>query len=322
MMKKIAALMLALACLMTSAFALAESGAKEPRIEPYGKKITVQGKKMNVTILGNGKKTLVLMPGQEEISSYYDFYNLLKILQKKYRVVLIEPFGSGLSEITNRPRTSRNISEEYHEVLQQLGIRRYTLLAHSISGIYALTYAKMYPDEVEGFIGIDTSTPVMEGGIDVQSAPIPVDKLPDLPDVDARVNEQFKLIGRKISNNPNARDEGRRASANMKEAESIKFRKGLRALYLLADQSDIDMNSRIQMFREMYEEMKAQKDVTPEMLAGMPRIDHDWTQQHLDLHEDPADAQVKMLRGIHTLYQTAYQEIAEHIDAFMAETAE
>lgn len=117
MMKKIAALMLALACLMTSIIALAESGAKEPRIEPYGKQITVQGRKMNVTILGNGKKTLVLMPGQEEISPYYDFYNLVKILQKKYRVVLIEPFGSGLSEITDRPRTFRNISEEYHEAL-------------------------------------------------------------------------------------------------------------------------------------------------------------------------------------------------------------
>lgn len=318
MMKRLTALLLTLACLTAGPFALAEKA--EPAIEPYGRKITVMGRQMNVTVLGKGEKALVLMPGQEEISSYYGFYNLLRLLEKKYRVVLIEPFGSGLSDVTDRPRTSANISEEYHEALQQLGIRRYTILAHSMSGIYALSYARMYPDEVEGFIGIDTSTPVMEGGLDVQSDPIPVDQLPDLPDVDPHVNEQFKLIGRKISNNASAVDEGRRAPANMREAEGIRFRRGLRALYLLASQSDSDMTDRIRTFKEMYDEMKAEKDVTPEMLAQMPHIDHDWTQQHLNLHEDPADAQVKMLEGSHTLYQVVYGQIAELIDAFMAET--
>lgn len=32
-------------------------------------------------------------------------------------------------------------------------------MGHSITGLYAVNYAQLYPDEMEGFIGIDSSTP-------------------------------------------------------------------------------------------------------------------------------------------------------------------
>lgn len=60
---------------LSSAFALPIEQMKG--VKPYGQLIDVNGKKMNVAVLGeNNKETLVLVPGQSEISSYYGFHNL------------------------------------------------------------------------------------------------------------------------------------------------------------------------------------------------------------------------------------------------------
>lgn len=64
-----------------------------------------------------------------------------------------------MSDSPDTERTVENISEEIHNVLKQLKYEKYALIAHSISGIYCLYYANKYPDEVETFIGIDTSIP-------------------------------------------------------------------------------------------------------------------------------------------------------------------
>lgn len=48
---------------------------------------------------------------------------MLKELSPKYRVV--EPFGYGLSDITEDERTIENITEEIHEALQVIGVKKY-----------------------------------------------------------------------------------------------------------------------------------------------------------------------------------------------------
>jgi len=63
--------------------------------------------------------------------------------------------------------------------------------------------------------------------------------------------------------------------------------------------------------------MKAQKGTTEEGLKAMPRITRNWTEQHIDLSENPADAQAEILEGSHTMFLTMYKEVAEKIDAFM-----
>ncbi len=306
---------------LSSAFALPIEQMKG--VKPYGQLIDVNGKKMNVAVLGeNNKETLVLVPGQSEISSYYGFHNLMKILSKKYRIVMIDYFGFGLSDMTDAPRTSENFADEIHTVLQKLGIDRYTLMAHSMGGIYSLTYALKYPGEVKGFIGIDTSTPVMEGGLEVHSSELTedvIDKLP-LPDLDEETQKQYRLIGKYTMNNPNMKDEDAHASSNLKDAETKKFPAGMKALYLLARQSDDDMNMRMQDFEQWYQESSKEfkeGKITEEELKQVPRITRNWTEQHIDLHENPADAQTQMLKGNHVMYLTLYKEIAEKVDAFV-----
>jgi len=142
----------------------------------YGERVAVDGKSMNVVVAGEGDETIVLLPGLGTAAPGLDFEPLIAELQTTHRVVAVEPFGTGLSDQTDVARTAENISREVHEALQQLGIDRYALMGHSISGIYALTYTAAYPDEVTAFIGIDSSVPDQPGWND----PIPTSTIATL----------------------------------------------------------------------------------------------------------------------------------------------
>ncbi|WEK62146.1 MAG: alpha/beta hydrolase [Candidatus Microbacterium colombiense] len=133
------------------------------QITAYGQGIPVDGKTMHVVVEGEGDDTIVLLPGLGTASPGRDFQPLTDELARDHRVVVVEPFGTGLSDQTDAPRTAENIAAEVHEALQQLGVTRYTLMAHSIGGIYALTYSASYADELTAFIGIDNSVPDQPG---------------------------------------------------------------------------------------------------------------------------------------------------------------
>lgn len=133
------------------------------KIEPYGQLITVDGKKMNVFIQGSGEETIVLLPGQGTATPVLDFKPLIDELSVNYRVVAIEPFGYGLSDLTEKERTTENIITEIHEAIQALDIDRYILMGHSIAGLYGVEYVNKYRNEVTAFAGIDSSVPTQPG---------------------------------------------------------------------------------------------------------------------------------------------------------------
>lgn len=135
------------------------TGVEADRIEPYGETVSVDGHDMNVLITGDGPETIVMLPGFGTASPVLDFEPLVDDLAADHRVVVVEPFGYGLSDGTDRPRTTENIVAEVHEALQSLDIDSYVLMGHSIAGIYGIEFANRYPDEVRAFVGIDTSVP-------------------------------------------------------------------------------------------------------------------------------------------------------------------
>lgn len=129
------------------------------KITDYGRRLKVFDGEINVFITGSGTETLVLLPGYGTASPALDFTPLLRELQNDFRIVIIEPFGYGLSSQTARERTIGNMVEELHEAVSQLGLSQYILGGHSIAGIYSLHYIRAYPREVKAFVGIDTSVP-------------------------------------------------------------------------------------------------------------------------------------------------------------------
>lgn len=127
---------------------------------PIGKMVTVEGNQMHVCVAGTGNETIVLLSGLGTSAPLMDFMPLIKELEKNYKVAVVENFGYGFSETTDRERTVENIVEETREALSLAGVPGpYILMPHSISGIYTMYYASRYPDEVSGIVGIDCSMP-------------------------------------------------------------------------------------------------------------------------------------------------------------------
>lgn len=143
----------------TSVVNAVATSRERDRIESYGQTVTVDGRHMNVLVTGDGPVDVVLLPGFGTPSPVLDFEPLVSDLAQDHRVVVVEPFGYGLSDGTDVERTTENVVTEVHAALQELGLERYVLMGHSIAGIYGIEYAARYPDEVTAFVGVDTSVP-------------------------------------------------------------------------------------------------------------------------------------------------------------------
>ncbi|MCC9852794.1 alpha/beta fold hydrolase, partial [Streptococcus agalactiae] len=208
----------------------------------------------------------------------------------------VEPLSYGLSDMTDKPRTIENITKEIHTALEKVGVKNFYLMAHSLGGIYGLNYAKTYSNDVKGFIGMDTSTPNMEGdGTTGESSASTLKWAESIPEVDKKTNEQYLSIGAKKSGNKTERDEDRRVSDNLHKMEKVKFPKGMPAKYFLANESA--------------EDIKMRKKIFPKLKS--------WEQQHIDLSEDPKDVSVETLDASHLIYHTQYKHMAKAIDEWI-----
>ncbi len=132
-------------------------------IEPDGQMVDVNGHKMHVYAMGNGEKTIVLLPGLGTALPSADFGPLMRALSDQYTVVSLDYFGVGFSDQVDTPRTNTNYTEEIRAALEVAGYQPpYILMPHSVSGIYSEYYAAQYPDEVEALILLDTTTTAVE----------------------------------------------------------------------------------------------------------------------------------------------------------------
>jgi len=104
--------------------------------------VEVNEQKMHVYSMGNGEKTVVLLPGFGVSLPSADFGPLMRELSKEYTAVCIEYFGIGFSDRTDAPRTSENYTKEIRTALSLAGFKPpYVLMPHSASGIYNEYYA-------------------------------------------------------------------------------------------------------------------------------------------------------------------------------------
>ncbi|MCY7610944.1 alpha/beta fold hydrolase [Bacillus safensis] len=269
------------------------------KIEAYGQKVLVDGKQMNVLIQGDGKETIILLPGYGTASPVLDFMPLVNELSPYYRVVVIEPFGYGLSDDTDKVRTSQNIVDEIHECLQKLNIKRYTLMGHSIFGIYGLEYVNQYEKEVKAFVGIDNSVPKQE------TDELPVSSLqllhqsgfyrlivkmnPDqlvMPNLDDQTKDQIKMLTFRNFLDKSQASEAENFRHNFKNAQRLHFPKNLPVVFYLADETE---------------------EETPS-----------WKPMHEDLLKNVDHGKVVTFKGGHYLHHTKSKEIAADFREFLS----
>ncbi|TAJ46878.1 MAG: alpha/beta hydrolase [Herbiconiux sp.] len=244
---------LALGLVTTTTVNAVASASEDAELETYGHLVPVDGKNMNVVVSGSesdGADTIVLLPGLGTPSPALDFAPLVHRLDDDFRVVVVEPFGYGLSDQTDAPRTSAAIAGEVHEALQALGIDRYVLAGHSIAGIYGLEYLSRFRDEVTAFVGIDTSVPGQPGS----EEPTPVDGLDalkqlgilrvlssvspgaydGLADYDDAARRQLAILSNRNTMTPTLLDEIARTPENFAAARSQQFPRDLPVLLFVA----------------------------------------------------------------------------------------
>ena len=127
---------------------------------PVGKMYKVYGKKMHIYTGGEGDSTVVFNAGWGTPNPYVDFSPLYKKLEKDTRYAVIDRFGYGYSEMTDRKRDIDNIVDETRKLLKESGQKPpYVLVGHSLASLETIRYAQRYPDEVKGIVLVDAGNP-------------------------------------------------------------------------------------------------------------------------------------------------------------------
>lgn len=127
---------------------------------PLGELVEVNGHHMSVYAEGDGDKTLVFLSGGGTCSPILDFKSLYSTLTDTCKIVVVEKFGYGFSDVVDTPRDIDSILEDTRTALAKADIEGpYVLCPHSMSGIEALYWAQQYPEEVEAIIGLDMAVP-------------------------------------------------------------------------------------------------------------------------------------------------------------------
>lgn len=269
---------------------------------------TKSGDKINYTVIDNGaaKDVAVILPGYGCPTVRYEFDAFVSGLSDRYQFIIVEPLGYGLSDETDVPRTVDNYCTELHDLLDGLDCIRYTLIAHSIGGVYALNYANQYPDEVAGVIGIDASVPhqidadqwiakpantylaykVMRpllygSGINRLLSELSFEQTAaQVPTLSGRDKETARALYCAGGINDTLLNEMELLSDNMNKCYDMKFPESVPVLYVLA---------------------KDNCDTIPQ-----------WEQWHKDLVTNP-DSRVTVIEGSHYLHFTSLQRLTDEI---------
>ncbi len=268
---------------------------------------TADGVRMNYTIIDNGlDETAVILPGYGCATVRYEFDSFITELRDQFNFVLVEPLGYGLSDEAVTERSVSNYCEELHGLLESIDRTDCTLIAHSIGGLYALNYANMYPDEVQGFIGIDASVP-RQGDMDnFTSKPENVYKLykimrpllygsginrlmrelsfeqtaAQIPTLQGEDLEKAKALFFLEGINDTLMDEMRMLGTNFRTCHDMKFPESVPVLYVLA---------------------KDNCNMMPE-----------WEGLHKELVTNP-ESKVVVIEGAHYLHLTSLKKLANEI---------
>jgi pimeloyl-ACP methyl ester carboxylesterase len=123
-----------------------------------GQLIDVGGHRLHLSCTGASAPTVVLEPGAGEMSSNLGW--ITPAVARDTRVCVYDRAGRGWSEPADTAQDGAQIATDLHTLLQRGHIPGpYVLAGHSFGGLYVLTFAARYPDEVAGMVLVDSTAP-------------------------------------------------------------------------------------------------------------------------------------------------------------------
>lgn len=125
-----------------------------------GETYEIYGNKMHIYTGGKGDSTVVFHAGSGTPNPYVDFSMFYDRIGNETKYAVIDRFGYGYSDLTNRKRDIDNIVDENRKLLQKSGQEPpYILVGHSLSSLEVIRYAQKYPEEVKGIVLLDGGSP-------------------------------------------------------------------------------------------------------------------------------------------------------------------
>lgn len=277
--------------------------------DAYGQYFTTSsGDRLNYTFMdSDSEKVAVILPGMGCASTRYEFDAFAKEINDDYKLILVDPLGYGLSDQASTPRTVENYCSELHELMNSLEYDKYTIIGHSIAGIYAVYYANTYTDEVEAFIGIDASAPhqmdadmaiakpdnmvtlytfmkygLYETGIYRIMTELGKDQvMATVPDLSKEDQDKYLALYCETPLNKTQMDEVKHLGYNMEKTYDMKFPESIPVLYVLSQDNCNTMDI--------------------------------WEPIHKDLVTNP-DSKIVIIEGAHYLHQTNFDGLINEID--------
>jgi pimeloyl-ACP methyl ester carboxylesterase len=123
-----------------------------------GQLIDVGGHRLHLRCTGAGTPTVVLEPGAGEMSSNLGW--IAPAVARDTRVCVYDRAGRGWSEPASTAQDGAQIATDLHTLLQRGHVPGpYVVAGHSFGGLYVLTFAARYPDEVVGLVLVDSTAP-------------------------------------------------------------------------------------------------------------------------------------------------------------------
>ena len=118
----------------------------------------VGGHRLHLHCTGTGSPTVVLASGLGGSSPLWA--RITDGTAATTRVCAYDRAGQGWSDDAPAPQDSAAVARDLHALLAAAGEGGpYVLAGHSIGGVYALTYAARYPEQVAGLVLLDSASP-------------------------------------------------------------------------------------------------------------------------------------------------------------------
>ena len=123
-----------------------------------GELVDVGGHSLHLRCSGSGSPTVILEPGAGEMSAGLAWIE--PAVADDTTVCVYDRAGRGWSEAADAPQDAAGIATDLHTLLERGDVPGpYLLAGHSFGGLYVLTFAALYPDEVAGMVLVDSTAP-------------------------------------------------------------------------------------------------------------------------------------------------------------------
>ncbi len=110
---------------------------------------TTQFKKGKVTFSDTGKgRAVVLLHGF--LGSHIIWESTISSLSKSFRVIAIDLPGHGDTDCFGYVHTSELIAKCVKTVMDNLRLKKYVIIGHSMGGYAGLAFADLFPDNLRG----------------------------------------------------------------------------------------------------------------------------------------------------------------------------